>query len=266
MIISFLVERARVGQLSRHPNGCGVSPERATSLWYANNRWMPIAWGGCSRCPRTGTYICPTVWWPWCVNQPPTIASKVNVIAAVEPVGQLVGCARVRALAPLVGDSALAGGRALAGGAVLAERLGYSSPTAAVASIARISERSVGVSIAWALRTKMGSFPPTADSCLSLGRCSSGYSEPTGAPPRFVESSASPSSVDDLASSAHPRTADPRTPGQRRMVDWLPYVRGPGTPEWTATRKSVSRAAERKALHFADLVKRKFDRSLALKE
>jgi len=32
-------------------------------------------------------------------------------------------------------------------------------------------------------------------------------------------------------------------PWQYRMVDRLPYVRGPGAPEWTATRKSVSRAA-----------------------
>jgi len=59
-----------------------------------------------------------------------SVTPVADVIAAVESVGRFVDCARVRALAPLVGDS------------VLAQRLGYASPTAAVASIARISERS----------------------------------------------------------------------------------------------------------------------------
>jgi len=106
------------------------------------------------------------------VSQPLTIATQVGVIArelsslidllaneiivvpvtdvivAVESIGRLVDCARVRALAPLVGDSALAGGPASSAGTAssdgtgLAERLGYASPTAAVAAIARISERS----------------------------------------------------------------------------------------------------------------------------
>lgn len=53
-----------------------------------------------------------------------------DIIAAVESAGRLMDCARVRALAPLVDN------------VVLAERLGHTSPTSAVASIARISERS----------------------------------------------------------------------------------------------------------------------------
>ncbi len=57
-------------------------------------------------------------------------APVADVIAAVESAGRLMDCARVRALAPLVNN------------VVLAERLGHVSPTSAVASIARISERS----------------------------------------------------------------------------------------------------------------------------
>ncbi len=53
-----------------------------------------------------------------------------DAITAVETAGRLMDCARVRVLGPLVGDS------------VLAERLGFASPVAAVASLARISERS----------------------------------------------------------------------------------------------------------------------------
>lgn len=53
-----------------------------------------------------------------------------DAIAAVESVGRLMDCARVTVLAPLVGD------------ALAVERLGYASPIAAVASLARISERS----------------------------------------------------------------------------------------------------------------------------
>jgi Domain of unknown function (DUF222) len=53
-----------------------------------------------------------------------------DVIAAVESVGRLVDCARVRVLAPLVKNP------------VLSEHLGYASTTAAVASLARISNRS----------------------------------------------------------------------------------------------------------------------------
>ena len=55
-----------------------------------------------------------------------------EAIAAVESAGRLMDCARVRVLAPITGDP------------VLAERLGYASPSAAVASLARISERSAG--------------------------------------------------------------------------------------------------------------------------
>jgi hypothetical protein len=57
-------------------------------------------------------------------------APVADVIAAVESAGRMMDCARVRALAPLVNN------------VVLAERLGHTSPTSAVASIARISERS----------------------------------------------------------------------------------------------------------------------------
>lgn len=57
-------------------------------------------------------------------------APIADAIAAVEFAGRLLDCARVRVLAPLVGDT------------VLAEHLGYTSPIAAVASIAHISERS----------------------------------------------------------------------------------------------------------------------------
>ncbi|MFM9877885.1 MAG: DUF222 domain-containing protein, partial [Rhodoglobus sp.] len=60
-------------------------------------------------------------------NPPLPIA---DAIAMVESVGRLVDCARVRVLAPIIGDL------------VLAERLGFASPIAAVASLARISERS----------------------------------------------------------------------------------------------------------------------------
>ncbi len=94
------------------------------------------------------------------MNNPSTIASQVDVvsrelstllgllsdetvvtpiadaIAAVESVGRLVDCARVRVLAPLVGDS------------ILAERLGYASPAMAVASIAVIAERSARARLA----------------------------------------------------------------------------------------------------------------------
>jgi len=56
--------------------------------------------------------------------------SLVDAIVLVESAGRLVDCARVRVLAPLVSDP------------VLAVRLGYASPIPAVASIARISERS----------------------------------------------------------------------------------------------------------------------------
>ncbi|MDJ0334294.1 DUF222 domain-containing protein [Salinibacterium sp. G-O1] len=55
-----------------------------------------------------------------------------DAVAMVESAGRLMDCARVRVLAPIVGDSAIA------------ERLGYASPIAAVASLARISERSAG--------------------------------------------------------------------------------------------------------------------------
>ena len=71
-----------------------------------------------------------------------SVVPVADVIVAVESVGRLVDRARVRALAPLVGDAVPAGGTVLAGRTALAERLGYASPTAAVASIARISERS----------------------------------------------------------------------------------------------------------------------------
>ncbi len=88
------------------------------------------------------------------MQQPPTIASQVDAvarelsalidlladeravapiadaIAVVESVGRLVDCARVRVLGPIVGNPALV------------ERLGYASPIAAVAALARISERS----------------------------------------------------------------------------------------------------------------------------
>ena len=78
------------------------------------------------------------------------VTPVADLIAAVESAGRLVDCARVRALAPLVGDAVSSGG------AVLAERLGYSSPTAAVASIARISERSARarLSVAAAVRPR----------------------------------------------------------------------------------------------------------------
>lgn len=90
------------------------------------------------------------------MNNPTTLASQVNVVARelssliellsadiaaypiadavalVESAGRLMDCARVRVLGPLAAEP------------VLAERLGYSSATAAVASIAHISERSAG--------------------------------------------------------------------------------------------------------------------------
>jgi 5-methylcytosine-specific restriction protein A len=53
-----------------------------------------------------------------------------DAIEAVESVGRLTDCARVRVLAPLIDN------------VTLAERLGAASPIAAVASLARISERS----------------------------------------------------------------------------------------------------------------------------
>lgn len=53
-----------------------------------------------------------------------------EVIAAVESVGRLMDCARVRAVTPLVKNP------------MLVEHLGFASPTAAVASLAHISERS----------------------------------------------------------------------------------------------------------------------------
>lgn len=56
--------------------------------------------------------------------------SIADATAAVESVGRLVDCARVRVIAPLVSDPSLV------------VRLGYASPITAVASIARISERS----------------------------------------------------------------------------------------------------------------------------
>ena len=59
-----------------------------------------------------------------------TVAPIADAIAVVESVGRLVDCARVRVLAPIVSNPPLV------------ERLGYSSPIAAVASLARISERS----------------------------------------------------------------------------------------------------------------------------
>lgn len=59
-----------------------------------------------------------------------TDASIAEAIGAVEAAGRLMDAARVRAIAPLVADPALF------------ERLGYESPVAAVASIARISEHS----------------------------------------------------------------------------------------------------------------------------
>jgi Domain of unknown function (DUF222) len=59
-----------------------------------------------------------------------TTRPVADVIAAVESVGRLMDCARVRAVGPLVNNP------------VLVERLGYTSPTAAVASLAQISERS----------------------------------------------------------------------------------------------------------------------------
>src|SRR6187431_1276090 len=52
-----------------------------------------------------------------------------DAIATVESVGRLADCARVRVLARLASEP------------ILAERLGAASPSAAVASIARISER-----------------------------------------------------------------------------------------------------------------------------
>ena len=58
--------------------------------------------------------------------------SVADAITAVESAGRLMDCARVRVLAPITGDP------------VIAERLGYASPSAAVASLARISERSAG--------------------------------------------------------------------------------------------------------------------------
>ena len=88
------------------------------------------------------------------MNHPTTIADQVDVVArelsrlnellsaenAVVPIADAIGlvesaarlmdCARVRVLAPLVTEP------------VLAERLGYASPIAAVAALARISERS----------------------------------------------------------------------------------------------------------------------------
>lgn len=59
-----------------------------------------------------------------------------DAIAAVESAGRLMDCARVRVLAPLTGDS------------LVAERLGFASPVAAVASLARISERSARARLA----------------------------------------------------------------------------------------------------------------------
>lgn len=59
-----------------------------------------------------------------------------DAIAAVESAGRMMDCARVRVLAPLVGD------------ALMAERLGFASPVAAVASLARISERSARARLA----------------------------------------------------------------------------------------------------------------------
>lgn len=56
--------------------------------------------------------------------------SLADVIAAVESVGRLADCARVRAVAPLASNPGLA------------ERLGAASAIAAVASLAQISERS----------------------------------------------------------------------------------------------------------------------------
>lgn len=64
------------------------------------------------------------------VAAPITDALAAEAIDAVEAAGRLMDGARVRAIAPLVTDVALA------------ERLGYASPVAAVAAIARISERS----------------------------------------------------------------------------------------------------------------------------
>ena len=93
-------------------------------------------------------------WYNSFMNDPATIATQVDVvarelsklnglladecsglplaeaIALVESAGRLMDCARVRVVAPLVGDP------------LLAERLGFASPIAAVASLARISERS----------------------------------------------------------------------------------------------------------------------------
>jgi hypothetical protein len=59
-----------------------------------------------------------------------TDAPIADAIAAVESLGRLVDCARVRVLAPIVGNP------------VLVERLGYASAIAAVASLAQISQRS----------------------------------------------------------------------------------------------------------------------------
>ncbi|MBG6055492.1 hypothetical protein IWX81_001915 [Salinibacterium sp. CAN_S4] len=53
-----------------------------------------------------------------------------DAMVAVETAGRLMDCARVRVLAPIVGDPGIV------------ERLGYASSIAAVASLARISERS----------------------------------------------------------------------------------------------------------------------------
>ncbi|WP_397545312.1 hypothetical protein, partial [Salinibacterium sp.] len=63
-------------------------------------------------------------------------SALAEAIAAVEGAGRLMDCARVRVLAPLVDNS------------LLAERLGYASPTAAVAAVARISERSARTRLA----------------------------------------------------------------------------------------------------------------------
>ncbi len=59
-----------------------------------------------------------------------TVGPVSDVVAAVESMGRLADCARVRVLAPLVNDP------------MLGEHLGYPSATAALASLAHISERS----------------------------------------------------------------------------------------------------------------------------
>jgi Domain of unknown function (DUF222) len=101
------------------------------------------------------------------VISPQSAGTLADAIARVESLGRLMDCARVRVLAPLI-DSPL-----------LAEQLGHASPSAAVASIAGISERSARARLAIAEATStdraltgevLAASRPVVSAALDAGR------------------------------------------------------------------------------------------------